>query len=233
MWEKPFSRCVEIFISPAPCSMTTCHENFQSPFSNSWLCLHTQSYCYSCLGSFFLCRSLKSVSRNKTSKIQKLHLCFVGHLTVFLVLDVPAPFIARAQWSRDKEGVRSYQSVQMTGFDCWQTFNSFFEVPQSMGHWVVQQVKAGLGTHMAGGENWLSYIVLTTPHAHCGTWATLLQYIQWNIENYHPVLIIDQCRERVINILGELVQCCYSIIISEQFLYKHICVYVCARVCRN
>lgn len=135
MWGKPFSRCVEIFISPAPCSMTTWHENFQSPFSNSWLCLHTQSYCYSCLGSFFLCRSLKSVSRNKTSKIQKLHLCFVDHLTVFLVLDVPASFIARAQWSRDKEGVRSYQSVQMTGFDCWQTSNSFFEVPQSMGHW--------------------------------------------------------------------------------------------------
>lgn len=100
---------------------------------------------------------------------------------------------------------------------------------------MAQQIKAGLGTHMAGGENWLSYIVLTTPHALCGTWATLLQYIQWNIENYQPVLIIDQCRERVINILGELVQCCYSIIISKQFLYKHICVYVCARVrvCRN
>lgn len=212
--------------------MTTWRENFQPPFSNSWLCLHTQSYCHSCLGSLFLCHSLKSVSRNKTSKVQKLHPCFADHLTVFLALDVLAPFIARAQWSRDKEGVRSYQSVQMTGFDCRQTSNSFFEVPQSMGHWDGSAGKGRPGDpHDGKGKLTLIFCPLTAPHAHYGTWAALLQYIQWNIENYHPVLIIDQCRKRVINILGELVQCCYSIIISEQFLYKHIYVYVCARVC--
>lgn len=33
-----------------------------------------------------------------------------------------------------------------------------------MGHRMAYQVKAGLGTHMVGGENWLSYIVLWLPH---------------------------------------------------------------------